>query len=63
MRYGALDLETAADQAVNGTLAELGGDGGAIAVDAGCHIAMPFNSHGMKRGWTTDKDAPQVLVY
>jgi beta-aspartyl-peptidase (threonine type) len=29
----------------------LGGDGGAIAVDALGNIALPFNTSGMYRGW------------
>ena len=30
---------------------ELGGDGGAIAVDRDGNIAMPFSTSGMYRGW------------
>ena len=44
-------LVDAAEAVVNGEVVRLGGDGGAIALDRDGHIAMPFNTPGMFRGW------------
>jgi L-asparaginase/beta-aspartyl-peptidase (threonine type) len=48
MRFGGERLEQAAAAAIRG-VAELGGDGGLIAVDREGHVAMPFASDGLKR--------------
>ncbi len=44
-------LAAAADAVINTDIPALGGDGGAIAVDADGNIALPFNTSGMYRGW------------
>lgn len=44
-------LAAAAEEVVNGVVPRLGGNGGAIAMDAEGNIAMPFNTSGMYRGW------------
>lgn len=44
-------LAAAADAVINTDIPALGGDGGAIALDADGNIAMPFNTSGMYRGW------------
>src|SRR5687768_1168824 len=44
-------LATAADAVINADVTALGGDGGAIAMDANGDIATPFNTSGMYRGW------------
>ncbi|MFZ5638188.1 MAG: isoaspartyl peptidase/L-asparaginase family protein [Pseudomonadota bacterium] len=49
--YGEVALATAAHHVVNVIVPELGGDGGAIALDRDGNIAMPFNTSGMYRGW------------
>lgn len=49
--YGEVALATAAHHVVNIVVPELGGDGGAIALDVEGNIAMPFNTSGMYRGW------------
>ena len=51
MAYRGDSLAQAADAVVNGEVVALGGDGGAIALDRDGHIAMPFNTPGMHRGW------------
>lgn len=49
--YRGDSLSKAAHDVVNGEVVALGGDGGAIALDAHGNIAMPFNTPGMYRGW------------
>lgn len=49
--YRGDSLAVAAEEVVNGAVTRLGGDGGAIALDADGNIAMPFNTPGMHRGW------------
>jgi beta-aspartyl-peptidase (threonine type) len=44
-------LAAAAEEVVNKVVPALGGDGGAIAMDADGNIAMPFNTPGMYRAW------------
>jgi beta-aspartyl-peptidase (threonine type) len=44
-------LAAAADAVINADIPALGGDGGAIALDARGNIVMPFNTSGMYRGW------------
>ena len=48
MRYGGATL-AAATRAALAAIAELGADGGLIAVDRRGNVAMPFNSQGMYR--------------
>ena len=61
MRYGAASLDDAA-AALLARVAALGGDGGLIAVDARGHIAMPFNSGGLKRAWAGNGLTPGVAI-
>jgi beta-aspartyl-peptidase (threonine type) len=51
MAYGAYSVADAADAVIMQRVPELGGDGGAIAVDHEGNIAMPFSTAGMYRGW------------
>lgn len=51
MAYGGQSLQQAADAVIGQVVPELGGDGGAIAVDRAGNIVMPFNTSGMYRGW------------
>lgn len=51
MAYGGDTLASAADAVIMQRVPELGGDGGAIAVDRDGNIAMPFSTSGMYRGW------------
>jgi beta-aspartyl-peptidase (threonine type) len=44
-------LAAAADEVINRIIPSLGGDGGAIGLDAAGTIVMPFNTSGMYRGW------------
>ncbi|MGD9583469.1 MAG: isoaspartyl peptidase/L-asparaginase family protein [Lysobacterales bacterium] len=51
VEYRGDRLAVAAAEVINGVVPRLGGDGGAIALDREGHIAMPFNTSGMYRGW------------
>ena len=51
MAYGGDTLAAAADAVIMQRVPELGGDGGAIAVDRDGNIAMPFSTAGMYRAW------------
>lgn len=61
VRYGKTDLKTAADQAL-ADMARLGGEGGLIAVDVMGHVALPFNSEGMKRAVATSSGRFEVAT-
>lgn len=51
MAYRGDSLAAAADTVILQCVPELGGDGGAIAVDRDGNIAMPFSTAGMYRAW------------
>jgi L-asparaginase / beta-aspartyl-peptidase len=50
--YAHMRVDKAAETAI-GKVAELGGDGGVIALDKEGQFAMPFNTAGMFRGYVT----------
>ncbi|HET6804651.1 MAG TPA: isoaspartyl peptidase/L-asparaginase [Frateuria sp.] len=56
-------LERAAAEVINQEIPGLGGNGGAIALDAKGDIAMPFNTDGMYRGWIGGDGVPHVAIY
>ncbi|HEV2620752.1 MAG TPA: isoaspartyl peptidase/L-asparaginase [Frateuria sp.] len=56
-------LERAAAEVINQEIPAMGGNGGAIALDARGHIAMPFNTEGMYRGWISSDGVPHVAIY
>ncbi|WP_428242885.1 isoaspartyl peptidase/L-asparaginase family protein [Gynuella sp.] len=62
MEYAGMTLAEACNNAVT-RLAELGGDGGLIAVDYLGNIALPFNTGGMYRGYGHAGQPPQVDIY
>lgn len=49
--YRGDSLALAADDVIMHLIPDMGGDGGAIAMDKQGNIAMPFNTTGMYRGW------------
>jgi beta-aspartyl-peptidase (threonine type) len=61
--YGEIALATAAHHVVNVVVPELGGDGGAIALDREGNIAMPFNTGGMYRGWINPDGSRGTAVF
>jgi beta-aspartyl-peptidase (threonine type) len=44
-------------------LVKAGGEGGIIAMDAQGHVAMPFNSPGMYRGYMGSDGTPHVAIF
>ena len=63
MRHGGRDLACAVREVVHGELADLGGDGGVIAVDARANLCLDFNSQGMFRGWVRAGEEACVAIY
>lgn len=56
-------LKRAAAEVINQEIPSMGGNGGAIALDAKGHIAIPFNTDGMYRGWIAADGVPHVAIY
>jgi beta-aspartyl-peptidase (threonine type) len=56
-------LRRAAAEVINQEIPSMGGNGGAIAVDANGTVAMPFNTDGMYRGWIGADGVPHVALY
>jgi L-asparaginase / beta-aspartyl-peptidase len=56
-------LKRAAAEVINQEIPSLGGNGGAIALDAEGHISIPFNTDGMYRGWIGADGVPHVALY
>lgn len=61
MRYGGQDLQTAAQNAVQTTLSNVGGEGGLIAIDREGNFALPMNTAGMYRAYAVG-DAPPIAA-
>lgn len=56
-------LAKAAETVINSDITKLGGNGGAIALDALGNIAMPFNTDGMFRAWIGTDGVTHVAIY
>lgn len=63
MEYKNLSLQDAAEEVIQNRLLKIGGDGGVIAVDAQCNIAMPFNTEGMYRACKSSDVAEHIAIY
>ena len=63
MEYKGLGLEDAADLVVMDKLTAIGGSGGAVAIDRQGHIAMPFNSEGMYRGFMLPDGTTEIAIF
>ena len=61
--YGGATLAAAADAVILQRVPELGGDGGAIAVDRNGNIAMPFSTVGMYRGWIATDGSRGTAIF
>lgn len=56
-------LRRAAAEVINQEIPSMGGNGGAIALDANGTVAMPFNTDGMFRGWMGADGVPHVAIF
>ena len=63
MAYGGVTLAAAADAVILQRVPELGGDGGAIAVDRDGNITMPFSTVGMYRGWIATDGSRGTAIF
>ncbi|MFY7652641.1 MAG: isoaspartyl peptidase/L-asparaginase family protein [Chitinophagaceae bacterium] len=63
MEFGNQSLEKAANTLIHEKLPALGGDGGLIAIDKNLHIAMPFNTAGMYRGFKKSTGEETIKIY
>lgn len=63
MEYKGLSLHEAMNVVVNEKLAQLGGEGGMIGVDAKGNAALLFNSDGMYRGVRDSTGRREVAIY
>ncbi|WP_374605159.1 isoaspartyl peptidase/L-asparaginase family protein [Arenimonas sp.] len=61
--YRGDSLAAASEEVINGIVPKLGGDGGAIALDAKGNIAMPFNTSGMYRGWVKPDGSRGTAIF
>jgi beta-aspartyl-peptidase (threonine type) len=62
MEYRGMNLSEAASAVIE-KVGALGGTGGLIAIDRDGHIALPFNTTGMYRGFVDDDGKPCVGIY
>lgn len=61
--YKGMTLEEAVDHVIMKELVEIGGSGGAIAIDKNGNIAMSFTGEGMYRGFILDDGKAVVKIY
>lgn len=63
MEYKGMSLKDAANFVIMNKLVKLGGTGGVIAIDHQGHIAMPFNTPGMYRGYVGMDGKVVIEIY
>lgn len=63
MLYGGASLDAAAQATVHSALTALGGQGGLIALGRDGTLSMPFNTPGMYRGWISEGQDIQTLIF
>lgn len=63
MEYKGMSLIDAANLVVMEKLKSLGGSGGVVAIDRDGHIAMPFNSEGMYRGFMLADGTMETAIF
>lgn len=63
VKYGGLNLEEACTKTIFEHIADMGGDGGVIAIDAEGRISMPFNTEGMYRGRVQSESEAVIEIY
>jgi beta-aspartyl-peptidase (threonine type) len=63
MEYGKQSLKEAARAVIFEQLKPIGGEGGLIAIDKQGHIAMPFNTPGMFRGFMKSDGSQAIEIW
>jgi beta-aspartyl-peptidase (threonine type) len=63
MEYAGRDVRTAVETVIRLRVAELGGDGGIMAVDNAGTVVFVFNTEAMFRGCVTQATSPRVAIY
>ncbi len=63
IEFGKQSLQDAARAVMEQQLGPMGAKGGLIAIDRSGHIAMPYNTRGMYRGWMRQGEKPQVAIW
>jgi L-asparaginase / beta-aspartyl-peptidase len=63
MSYRGMSVQEAADYALKKELVDLGGSGGAIALDKNGNFATPYTENGMYRGWVQGDGVIEVRIY
>lgn len=63
MKYRGDTLAQAAEEVLLKVVPEMGGDGGAIALDKDGNISMPFSTEGMYRGWIKPDGSRGVAIF
>ena len=58
-----IPIKRAAAEVINQEIPSMGGNGGAIALDAEGNISIPFNTDGMYRGWIAADGVAHVAIY
>ncbi|MDR9400960.1 MAG: isoaspartyl peptidase/L-asparaginase [Psychroflexus sp.] len=63
MAYQSLSLKKATQKVIQEKLPDLGGDGGVVALDHYGNVSFEFNTSGMFRAYTNDKDELEIGIY
>ncbi len=63
VKYAGQSVQQAAEAVIDQEIPAAGGNGGAIALDAQGHMAFPFNTQGMYRGWIGADGVPHVAIF
>jgi beta-aspartyl-peptidase (threonine type) len=63
VKYKGLDVQAAAEEVINKTLRQAGGEGACIVLDARGNFAPARNSEGLYRGWINSRGEIGVKLY
>jgi len=63
VKYRGDSISAAAEEVLMKVVPEMGGDGGAIALDKDGNISLPFNTEGMYRGWIKPDGSWGVAIF
>ena len=63
VKYRGDSIAAAAEDVLMNVVPQMGGDGGAIALDKDGNISMPFSTEGMYRGWIKPDGSRGVAIF